>query len=591
MIRTIAGLPLFIFLLCASLASVSQVNIEGVVLDQKTMLPVPFASIALENTNKGTVTGATGAFRYVADTSLSKFLRFSCVGYEMERIGVPLSGPITVCLKPVAIDLSEVVVLAGKRSWVADQVTAAVKKIRKEKQVRDARAFFSLETTVGENEPLEVLEGFYQCRISTATGISGLELKNGRFGISTLENFTFINSNPTNVIKNLPLFREKDFKLPGIPFTLGANEMRKKFRFRIDTLIAKPNSALAIISFAPKKETARFFSGSVCIDTTTHEIQKIILYCQHTAVHPFHPLDTAHRIGAVDLKLVVNFKNTGGRNQLIDYIRIGYSMEYFTKERSYMLKSSGLIIFYDYDNPFVLPFFIGAPGLSDYGKILSIPYNPLFWQRNYIIPVSQTMLDYTTYFKKNGVTVNYGETDPDASFLPRTVRYWYPGVHLSWDAIAKINPGWIAFAGSKRKRMDREDFLSRKYFMDFQIFFDLNPDPDTCYQLTRSVLFLDNSFYEPERDSLAIKAFELEFDMAELYRLRFVHKLDSAVRYGCQREPLTMLYDQSVKQFEKMRALYKKEVRRGQNRLAYDTWRKRIDLRLSREKKIVAKAL
>jgi hypothetical protein len=485
-------------------------------------------------------------------------------------------------MKPLQIRLPEVEVRAGKRSWVIDLIAEAVKKSKKNRTVREARGFFALETSIDQTKPLEVIEAFYQCKSEPRKGITGIELKNGRFGLSEIENFWFINKNPTTIIQNLSVFWKTDFHLPLSPFAMDGKEMKRAFRFRIDTLIQSGKSVVACINFTPKTNPGGYFSGSVYIDTATFEIQKMNLNCPGARVHPFHPLDSTHRISHVDFQFVVVFKNIGKGKPVHDYIRFDYQMEYLTKQKAYTISSKSILALYDYNSGFSLPYCIGAPDLSDYGKILSFPYNKLFWQRNYIIPATETALDYTRYFEQNGISVNYGESNAGVAFIPRPVLYWSPDVRLAWNSIGKNNPGWIHFAGSKRKKPDKEEVLSRKYFLDFQVFLDFNPEPDTCYYQSKAMLFLDNSFYEPERDSMALKAIELEFEITELYRLRLEHRLDSVLSFGCDPKQVLNVYDKLVKQFEGMRWLYRKEVKRGQNQIAYETWKRRIDLRLQR---------
>lgn len=72
--------------------------------------------------------------------------------------------------------------------------------------------------------------------------------------------------------------------------------------------------------------------------------------------------------------------------------------------------------------------------------------------------------------------------------------------------------------------------------------------------------------------------------MAELYRLRLEHRLDSANRYDPSLQTVTKIYDHLVSQFDGMNELYNREVKRGWDALAYETWKKRIDLRLQRER-------
>lgn len=564
--------------------SFSQAVISGRVTDSVSGKPLPFVSIAFGSTGRGTVANENGEFRFAADTAL-KSLAFGYIGYEDLEIALPQSMPLAVRLKPLPIDLKEVEVLAGKKSWAGECVASAVKKMKKNRTEFDAKGFFSLETAVSGGDPLEVVEAFYQCSVSPKKGIISTELKNGRLGLAQTEGLWFMDVNPTDVIRNLSLFEASDYRLPASPFALGANEMRKQFRFMLDSVVMSGRRAVAAIRFFPKTGRGRSFSGSVYIDTLTHDILKVSLNCVQALTHPFHPIDTAHRIEGVDLRFTVSYREVEKGMPAHEYVRFDYRMNYRSTSSAFTVTSRSMLLLYDYDGFFILPYFIASPSLNDYGKILTIPYNPRFWERNYIIPASRAAMDHRDYFRKNGLLVNYSGSGESINVLPRQVVQWKPGIRLDWSMIGRQNPGWIVVGGPKSKRPSPEDMKSRRYFMDFQILLDMNPERDSCYWQSHSLLFLPPSFFELERDSFALRVFDLEFDMTELYRLRLEHRLDSVVAGGCDPGAILKTYDRLVKQFESMRALYKKEVRLGRDELTYQTWKKRIDLRLERELK------
>jgi hypothetical protein len=567
----------------------SQTIFTGVVKDSLTNEPIPFVSIAYENTSRGTVTNAQGEFRCSIDTTQSRFILFSCIGYD--KLRVPASRTSLACLrmKPATVQLQEVVVLAGKRSWVIDLFVEAVKQSRRNKTTREAKSFLSLETMVDQTDPLEVMEAFYQCTSAPRKGVSGFELKNGRFGLSRTKDLWFINKNPTEVVQKLYLFEGISTTLPNSPLSMNVKEMKKHFRFRMDTLVSSGSSAIAVVRFFPRENFTELFSGRVFIDTATFQIKQVEISCQRSKNHPFHPIDPSHTISNVSLDFVVKFKEIAPGQVVHDFIRFKYELEYKTARQTYAISSNCFLLFYDFDDHFVLPYFIGSPEANDYGKILSMPYNPTFWKRNYIIPVTQSSLDKTNYFLQNGLCVNYKESTTLNSILPQPKLYWSPEIRLDWSKIKKENPGWIVFAESKKKKKSTDEVISTNYFLDYQVFLDFNPEHDTCYWQSKSMLFLNNSFYGVSRDSLALKALELEFDITELYRLRLEHRLDSALAYECNPSTVLRIYDKLVKDFDGMRWLYRKEVKRGQNQLAYETWRKRIDLRLKRASEVIRK--
>ncbi|AMR27471.1 hypothetical protein A0257_10445 [Hymenobacter psoromatis] len=91
--------------------------LEGVVLDQLTQRPVPFATIGVPQQPLGTAANEAGAFRLVLPAAASPAaVVVSSVGYEGAT--VPLAtwpaGPQTIRLHPAAVALGEVAVRGGK---------------------------------------------------------------------------------------------------------------------------------------------------------------------------------------------------------------------------------------------------------------------------------------------------------------------------------------------------------------------------------------------------------------------------------------------------------------------------------------------
>ncbi len=92
--------------------------LEGVVLDQVTQRPVPFATIGVPEQPLGTAANEAGAFRLVlpATASLTAVVVVSSVGYEAAT--VPLAtwptGQQIIRLHPANVSLGEVVVRGGK---------------------------------------------------------------------------------------------------------------------------------------------------------------------------------------------------------------------------------------------------------------------------------------------------------------------------------------------------------------------------------------------------------------------------------------------------------------------------------------------
>ena len=109
--RWLALLPL-LFLLLRPATAGAQATITGQVCDSLTQAPLPFASVFLANTTRGTTTDAEGRFR-LASVPLGHYdLGVSYVGYRLFSQAVNLTGPLVLSLlvAPATQQLAEIVV-------------------------------------------------------------------------------------------------------------------------------------------------------------------------------------------------------------------------------------------------------------------------------------------------------------------------------------------------------------------------------------------------------------------------------------------------------------------------------------------------
>lgn len=104
MFRLLIGLCLI-----SSVAFSQAKLIEGKIIDKDTKQPIPFASIGLLGTSKGTSSNLSGQFSLSVNDSFS--IRISCLGYKTLELNNLLKDQfITVELEPSATQLKEIVV-------------------------------------------------------------------------------------------------------------------------------------------------------------------------------------------------------------------------------------------------------------------------------------------------------------------------------------------------------------------------------------------------------------------------------------------------------------------------------------------------
>ncbi len=98
----------FILFLTFGSTAFCQQLLEGTIVDKETGKPVPFASIGVVGTSKGTSSNQNGQFSISITEPVS--LKVTCIGYESLLIN-SLSAIAFIQLKPIVTQLSEIVIL------------------------------------------------------------------------------------------------------------------------------------------------------------------------------------------------------------------------------------------------------------------------------------------------------------------------------------------------------------------------------------------------------------------------------------------------------------------------------------------------
>ena len=175
-------------MLLTSITTFAQVNIVGKVFDVETNDPLPGATIVVEGTNDGTVTGFDGTFSLSANEGTS--LLISYLGYETAR--VLADDSISVGLTPDLNVLGEVVVSSG----VID-----IAKVRETPVAVSTISPSEIALKVGNQEFPEIMNktpGVYATKQGGGYGDSRISLR----GFDQRNTSFLINGQPVNDMEN-----------------------------------------------------------------------------------------------------------------------------------------------------------------------------------------------------------------------------------------------------------------------------------------------------------------------------------------------------------------------------------------------------
>jgi hypothetical protein len=112
-------IPLFFFLLCGLFASAQNVDqnqlvqFSGVIVTADSLKPIPYSSVMIKNSNRGTISDYYGFFSFVA--KMGDTIEFASIGYKRATFIIPDTLTEQRCsmiqiLKPDTILLREIVI-------------------------------------------------------------------------------------------------------------------------------------------------------------------------------------------------------------------------------------------------------------------------------------------------------------------------------------------------------------------------------------------------------------------------------------------------------------------------------------------------
>ena len=107
-----------------------QIEISGIVKNDKSE-PLPFVSVLLKNTQKGTLTGKDGRFLLSLTDTSNAVLQFSFSGYEKQEI--PLKGRLNIDVVLITdVKALEEVFVVGYGEVTSKEITGAAGKVNGE---------------------------------------------------------------------------------------------------------------------------------------------------------------------------------------------------------------------------------------------------------------------------------------------------------------------------------------------------------------------------------------------------------------------------------------------------------------------------
>lgn len=567
---------LIVIMLFCSVCSFAQTTVEGWVKDSKTEEPLLYCSISVKGSTKGTITNGEGMFHIFVDPNKDTLL-FSYVGYEPQAI------PVTLLLKNLSILLKrkdvllDEVVIHSKDDFIFDILDRCRRKLIMDQTSRTAKVYYGIETQTKE-QPIEQLECYYNGYMN-GISIEKLGFKNGKLGLAVLDKRYFLTLNASAAISRINLTKRDEF-YPFIPFQLNKRELKRYFRVKI-----KPGDHETYqIEFQPRKKEISCFSGEVWMDKETFAMRKISLNIENTSKHPFLPLFSKDSLLNVNLKIDITIKQDGNSG-LLDHIDFNYDVAYKSVREKPTVEipsvitrdiiTKGVLYFYDYDNPFILPWFEYDNGFDDYRKMSFIPYNNFFWKSNFTLCLTEKQKENLGFFSQNGHLINYGEGNYGKDFLKFS--------HTD-STFSKLYDSYYTFwSPDKRIRLNRElaqnniypqekinnSIQSNLYDLKVQILLDVTQSGDTLHHRSYTVFDAGKTFFHLPEQPYTTVFLNICFDLCEIERRKMEKGLSLKSWTVAQ---VDSIYKETIESIAIITRRYLKDVQLGKNEKSLHAW-------------------
>ena len=562
----------FFFIL--SVSCFGQIRIQGIVKDSGNKEPLAFCNIAVKSTGKGTITNADGIFILNINNE-NDIIVFSYLGYEVYELPANLileSGIILLKKKDYALD--EIIICDD--DYLFDILSKCRKKLKKDRSENVSRTYYCVETKTSD-QPLELLECFYNVYMTGIT-IEEMMFKNGRTGLAAVDNF-FLSRNTSDAISMIDIIENKGF-FPLLPLQVGKNEMKKKFKLEL----LNTDYKMFNVKFMPLNDEQECFSGEVWIEKESLNILKINYYKENTGKHPFLPLFSCDSLYNVSLNITNTYKVNDGK-LLNDHINFSYYFTYkshrdstlvlYQKDLIRDISSTALLYFYDYEDPFILPYFEYNNNFDDYRKMSLIPYNDVFWNNSNIMILTENQKKDLGFFANEGHLVNYrsgnfgGEflkivpmIDEEVSFFEYYYSFWSP------DKRIRLRKDILPYSNVSMDKYNAE-LLFSMYNLEVQILLDATEIEDSIFCTSYTVFDPIKTYYYFTEDEYTNTFINIYFDICEIERIEMQKRLDKRI---CTIDEVNSIYYETLEKINRTTNLYMKEVQLGKNEKGLTKW-------------------
>ena len=554
---------LFVYFSFCLLSASAQLQLKGKVVDAQTQAPLSFGAVKIKHTTRGVLTNEDGVFQiHCKETDT---LIFTYLSYHPKEIPAKKFNQNGICRLKVKENQLSTVLVNADEDYLYDLVLKTRKQLKKMPDY-GSKTYFMLETE-SKGQPVEQIECYYNASLD-GSGLKEMGLKNGRIGMAQFEDDYFVSLSTTGVLASYDLLSDKYNALPSNPLQMNKREMKRNYKLILIGL----NGSKYRIKFKGKAKE-EVFNGELWLDANENKLISISLKQQGLKKHPFIPLHEKHKLEDLNFELTYVFNQD---NQKAEKMELAYELNYDNSSEVRPVKTNAIVLFYDHDSQFKLPFYEDETLLSDYDKIVARPYNDVFWDHNEVLLPSEKVNRYRAFFETNGVLLNFDNLSRHYEQFTNRKRPWSTDRIFRDELNLTLAQTGVYYRGVKFTRPNRMD-REFEYKLNAQIFLDINVIDDSLHFITSTLIDLDKSFYSlnPDRyTSFFINSF---FDLVEIHR----QKLDDRLRNApWNLEDIDKIYADAIDQLHEHLFTFRLDMLGRENPQAVEKYSQMIEREL-----------
>lgn len=365
------------FLLALSLPVCAQ-RLVGKITDSTTGQPVPYASIGVLGTPRGTTSNAEGEFE-LRDVALPGRLVVSELGHRRDTVAVAAasgaSQPLQIRLAPASVMLPDVQV----GNYAAELVARAYRELRRTNAQKTYSEAFYRQTTRIEGDVTEVQEMVWHAQTSNAR-IEGTALAQARFAKKkALLAFKDLSSFPRRITFFDPVADSLTDK------SIISLHVADIYRLSVLGITQDGPAQLIEIGFVNKDPAGRVPRGSVVINDLTNQILRLRLDTKALNVIGNNP---TFKMTNQLTRLEWIFRPRPGQAAVLEQLRVNYAgtMSRLLKSDVAVQASSFIYCYEGQPTPRAGVAYAPAQfGISDLETAKKTTYDPAFWLANAVV--------------------------------------------------------------------------------------------------------------------------------------------------------------------------------------------------------------